>query len=101
MQAAFRFKPFEHPDKPLARDRGVYLNGQTLAVEVVYYVEGTEPAAGVERIAHEVGRPYLVRPLWHQQWQLKALRQPPFSHALLVKPESAVNAVYALVVPRT
>ena len=46
---------------------GVDLDGENLPVEVIQDGEGTEPAAVIQRVAHEVDRPALVRCLRHCQ----------------------------------
>ena len=65
-QATLSAQPFKHSDKPPSGDRGVDLDRPALPVEVVNDVKGLEPVAGMQGIAHEVGRPDLVRMLRHQ-----------------------------------
>jgi len=70
-----------------------------LAVEVVDHVEGSEPLADIERVAHEVGRPDLVWQLRHQQRLLDPPGQSFLGPPFLIQPQVAVNTVDPLVVP--
>src|SRR3546814_2113820 len=55
-QAVVGLELFEDADQARGRDRGIDLNVQRLAVEVVDHVEGAEAAAAGQRISHEVDR---------------------------------------------
>ena len=79
--------------------RDIDLNRQSLAVVVVDHVEGPEGSAVHECIAHEVGRPRLVRPNRLQQgfggfWAVTTLEAPAD-----VESHIAVHTPNALVVP--
>jgi len=85
-QAPFAAELLKHPDEPAAGDRGVDLDSQTFPVEVVDDVERPEPFTDMERIAHKVCRPDLVRMLRNQVWLSLPLRQPLLGPAFLVEP---------------
>src|SRR3546814_7549441 len=59
-QAVVGLELFEDADQARGRDRGIDLNVQRLAVEVVDHVEGAEAAAAGQRISHEeIGRAHV------------------------------------------
>lgn len=60
-QATLQAKPFKDPDQSFSGDRGIDLNMQQLAIEIVDHVKSPESTTGIERIAHKVGGPDLVR----------------------------------------
>ena len=99
-QPPLQTQALEYADEPLAGDRCIDFNGKALAVEVIDDVKSSETVAGIERIAHEVGRPHLVWLLWHQKRLFLPLRQSFLGSALLVEPQIAIDPVDSLVVPR-
>lgn len=68
-------------------------------VEVINYVKGAKPFAGIEHIAHKVSRPNLVGAWRYQQGLFDPLRQSLLGPALLVQLKVTVNAVNPFVVP--
>src|SRR3546814_801502 len=90
---------FEDADQARGRDRGIDLNVQRLAVEVVDHVEGAEAAAAGQRISHEVRRPDGVWQARHVQRYAFAFRQPLLGLATQVELHGLVHPVDPLVVP--
>lgn len=66
----FGAQPFKYANQPFAGDGCVDLHGQAFTVEIINDVKRPEPLACIEGIAHEVGRPDLIRTLWNTQWLL-------------------------------
>lgn len=66
-ESPFGAQPFKYANQPSAGYGCVDLHSQAFTVEIVNDVKRPEPLAGIEGIAHEVGRPDLVRTLWHSQ----------------------------------
>lgn len=64
-QPSLRAQPFKYSNQSLAGYGCVDLHGQAFTVEVIDNVERPESFASIEGIAHEVGRPDLVRVLRH------------------------------------
>lgn len=71
---------------------GVDLDAQTLAVEFVDDVEGSEALSGPQRIGHEVATPALVVLCSRLQWSLNASRQSLLAMPGQVQPHLAVHA---------
>lgn len=92
-------KALKDPYQPPAGYGGVNLYMDCLTVKIVHYIERPEPFAGIEHIAHEIGRPNLIRQRRHKQGLLKSLRQPLLGPAFLVQLQAAVNTIHPLVVP--
>jgi len=62
----------EHLSDPMATDRGIDLDRQAGLREVIDDRQQANPPALLQDIQHEVQRPALVRPGWHQQWRPRA-----------------------------
>src|SRR3546814_20505387 len=90
---------FEDADQARGRDRGIDLNVQRLAVEVVDHAEGAEAAAAGQRISHEVRRPDGVWQARHVQRSAFAFRQPLLCIAPRVELPGLVHPVDHLLVP--
>src|SRR6056297_152241 len=90
---------FKDPDQSYRGNRGVDLDVQRLAIEVVDDVEGPEPAAIEQGIAHEVRGPDGIRQFRNVQWHPQAFRQPPPGPAAMVELHPAVHSIDPLMVP--
>src|SRR5690554_6851367 len=93
------YKLLEHPHQAQRRDRGVDLDVQGFAVEVIDHVERAEAPAAGQRIGHEVGRPHGVGQLGHVQRHALPLGQAALGLATQVQVHRLVHAVDPLVVP--
>src|SRR5690606_15762295 len=98
-QAVVALELLEDADQARGGDRGVDLDVQRLAVEVVDYVEGPEATATGQRIGHEVGRPDGVWQTRHVQRHAFALGQALLGLATQVELHGLVHPVDSLVVP--
>ena len=98
-QPVFALELLEDADQARGRDRGVDLDVQRLAVEVVDHVEGPEPASTRERIGHEVGRPDGVWQARHVERHAFALGKSLLGFATQVQLHGLVHPVDPLVVP--
>jgi len=98
-QAVVALELLEDTDQARGRYRGVDLDVQRLAVEVVDHVEGPEAAATSQRICHEISRPDGVRQARHVQRHALALRKSLLGLATQVELHGLVHPVDPLVVP--
>ena len=80
-------------------DRGVDLDMDDLAIEVIGHVEGSERTATGQRIEHEVGRPHAVGVLGYVQRHALALGHSPGCGPPQIEVHGAVHPVDAFVVP--
>lgn len=71
------YELFEYTHQPLGIDRGVDLEMQQLAVEIVDDIEGAKASSAGQRIAHEIDRPDGVWQPWDVERNPFALRQAP------------------------
>jgi len=99
-QAALVFELFKHPNQTLARQRGVDLDGQCFAIEVVQNIESAKAHATVQRVAHEVGRPHTIRRLRHEQWQRIAHWNALLRSTPKIELQQAVHAIHSFVIPQ-
>ena len=100
-QAPLQAQALKNPNQASAGYGGVNLDMKHLAVKIVYHVKGSNPFAGREHIAHEIGRPDLIGQRRHQQGLLNPLGQPLLGPALLVQLKVAVDTVHTFMVPTT
>ena len=93
-------QPFKYSNQSLAGEGSINFNCQAFTVKVVYDIERPESFASIEGIAHEVGRPDLIRVLRHPQRLFNSCRQPLPGAALLVQTQLAVDPIDPLMIPR-
>jgi len=91
--------PVEAADHPLGGQREVHLDAQSLAVEVVQYVQQPERSAVLQPVGHEVHRPHQVRARWHRQHVRLVPLQPLSRLDPQVQFQFPVDAVDPFVVP--
>lgn len=72
---------------------------QCLSVEIIHYVEGTEPAAVAQRIAHKIHRPRIVCGQGDHKGVFNPLWQSPFCFPPDIQPDKLVYPVDTLMVP--
>lgn len=91
-RTAYLHQFVQGPDDTRSRQAGVDLDAQTLAVEFVDDVEGSEAPSGPQRIGHQVAIPALFGLCSRLQWPLDARRQSLLATPGQVQPQLAVHA---------
>src|SRR6266550_3983442 len=81
------------------RDADGYVYSQRTAIGFVDDIQSSKDATAVERVAHEIERPYRVYARLDQQRLPFALRHPSLGSARQVETQLAVHAPNALVIP--
>ena len=97
-QAVVALELFEHAHLMIGIDRGVN-DAQDVPVEVVDYIEGSEPQPASQRVAHEVDRPDTVGQPGHVKRYPFTLGQAPLGGPSQVELHRLVHPLDSLGVP--
>jgi len=67
---------------------------------MIHNVENPEPVARIQAIAHEIGRPNLIRMPGNQKRLTHPLRQPFLCPSFLIEMQLTIYSIHAFMVPR-